>query len=254
MPKAIESVRPLFSSALRTHAQSSLWKPQTEPLGGYDVVIEIFRQQEAPPCSRCSLVSVRLCSPLPLRSVALGPRRTPRSLVVTIRRLQPRTKAAKILFPERLNSSLPTRGGKQEPSSKAEGTEANAPILNNGVLTAPGAPQDSQTAPAKFSKRSDEVDKLSIAAYALIQLSTQQRDRLHQALNKPTALSDGELGSLSEVGAEIPSSSRLKHLEPLPEQLVSELPELKSLFFVRVRDKIVLVDPVLHRVLAVLNQ
>jgi hypothetical protein len=156
--------------------------------------------------------------------------------------------------PPATDSSLPTRGGKQEPSSKAEGTEANAPILNNGVLTVPGAPQDSQTAPAKFSKRSDEVDKLSIAAYALIQLSTQQRARLHDALNKPVALSDEELGGLPEVGAEIPASSPLKRLEPLPEQVVSELPELKSLFFVRVRHKIVVVDPALHRVLAVLNQ
>jgi hypothetical protein len=155
--------------------------------------------------------------------------------------------------PPATDSSLPTRGGKQEPSSKIEGTESNASILNNGVLTVPGAPQDSQTAPAKFSKRTDEADKLSIAAYALIQLSTQQRDRIYSALNKPMALSDEQLGGLSEVGAEVPASVTLRGLEPLPEQFVSELPELKSLFFAKVGEKIVLVDPIQHRVLGVLH-
>ena len=154
--------------------------------------------------------------------------------------------------PPATNSSLPTRGGKQEPSSKIEGTEGNASILNNGVLTVPGAPQDGQTAPAKFSKRTDEADKLSIAAYSL-QLSTQQRDRIYSALIKPMALSGEQLGGLSEVGAEVPASATLRGLEPLPEQLVSEFPELKALFFSRAGDKIVLVDPVLHRVLGVLN-
>ncbi len=87
--------------------------------------------------------------------------------------------------PPATDPSLPTRGGKQEPSSKIESTEAGAPILNNGVLTAPAAPQDSQTAPAKFSKRSDEADKLPIAAYTLRHLSMQQRDRLYSALQRP---------------------------------------------------------------------
>jgi hypothetical protein len=43
-------------------------------------------------------------------------------------------------------------------------------------------------------------------------------------------------------------------LEPLPEQLLSESPELKSLVFARVGDKIILVDTVQHRVLAVMNK
>jgi hypothetical protein len=154
--------------------------------------------------------------------------------------------------PPATDSSLPTRGGKQEPSSKIEGTEANAPILNNGVLTVPGVLQDSQTAPAKFSKRTDDADKLPIAAYTLLLLSGQQRDRLYGALHKAMALSGEQVGDLSEVGAGVPAST-LKGLEPLPEQLLSELPELKSLVFGRAGDKIILVDPVQHRVLAAVN-
>lgn len=155
--------------------------------------------------------------------------------------------------PPATDPSLPTRGGKQEPSSKVEGTVANVPIFDNGVLTVPGAPQDGQTAPAKFSKRTDAADKLSIAAYTLNHLSGQQRDRLQSALHKQMALSGAESGGLAEVGAEVPASVTQKDMEPLPEQLVSEMPELKSLVFARFGDKIVLVDPVLHRVLAVVQ-
>jgi hypothetical protein len=106
-------------------------------------------------------------------------------------------------------------------------------------LTVPGAPQESQTAPAKFSKRTDEADKLPIAAYTLRHLSGQQRDRLYSRLHKPMALSAEQLADLSEVGAEV-TASTLKGLEPLPEQLLSELPELNSLVFASVGDKFVL--------------
>ena len=155
--------------------------------------------------------------------------------------------------PPATDPSLPTRGGKQEPTSKIEGTEANAAILNNGVLTVAGAAQDSQTAPAKFSKRTDAADKLPIAGYTLRHLSGQQRDRLYRALHAPMALSSEQLGDLLEVGAEV-SASALKGLKPLPAQLLSEFPELKSLVFAGVGDKIVLVDPVQHRVVALVNQ
>ena len=78
---------------------SRLRRPQTEPLGAFDVEQWIsYGNEEATPCSRCSLALARLRSPLPLHSVSLAPRRTPRSLVATIRLLQSRTKPAKILF------------------------------------------------------------------------------------------------------------------------------------------------------------
>lgn len=155
--------------------------------------------------------------------------------------------------PPATDASLPTRGGTQEPTSKTEGTEASAPILNNGVLAVPGAAQDSQTAPAKFSKRSDEADKLPIAAYSLRDLSGQQKNRLYSALQKPMAISGEKMRGLSEVGAEVPVGT-LQDLQPVPEQLLSELPQLKSLVFASVGDEVILVDPVQHRVLAVIAQ
>jgi hypothetical protein len=93
-------------------------------------------------------------------------------------------------------------------------------------------PRQEVSAPAKFEMH-DEADKFSIAAYTLRHLSGPRRDRLYGALHKPVALCGEQLGNLSEVGAEVPAST-LKGLERLPEQLLLELPELKSLVFARV--------------------
>src|SRR5437016_5609769 len=43
----------------------------------------------------------------------------------------PSHQTSKDTVPPATDSSLPTRGGKQEPSSKIETTEASGPILNN---------------------------------------------------------------------------------------------------------------------------
>jgi hypothetical protein len=52
------------------------------------------------------------------------------------------------------------------------------------------------------------------------------------------------------VGAEVPPNVAL---EQVPEELVSNIPELTRIAFARVGNKIVLVNPALHRVLAVLE-
>lgn len=53
------------------------------------------------------------------------------------------------------------QGGKEEPSSHASGVNndaANDAVLVGGKLNVPGAPQDSQTVPSKYSKRNAEID------------------------------------------------------------------------------------------------
>lgn len=160
--------------------------------------------------------------------------------------------SAKDTVPPATDSSLPTRGGKQEPSSKIGDTSAG-PVFADGMLNVPGAQPDSQTAPAKFSKRSDEADQLPIAAYALRHLSQEQRDRIEQALRRQ-ALSGAPRGQeFDAVGAEIPSSAMLAETEPVPHQLVAELPELKDLRVVRSGQRILLVSATLHRILAILE-
>lgn len=53
------------------------------------------------------------------------------------------------------------QGGKEEPGSHASGANNDAnndAVLVGGKLNVPGAPQDSQTVPSKFSKHNTEVD------------------------------------------------------------------------------------------------
>lgn len=50
------------------------------------------------------------------------------------------------------------QGGKEEPGSHSS-TAATTEILVDGKLAVPGAPQDSQTAPSKFSERNAKLDQ-----------------------------------------------------------------------------------------------
>lgn len=49
------------------------------------------------------------------------------------------------------------QGGKEEPSSHASGKNTDA-VFVDGKLNVPGAPQDSQTVPSKYSKHNAEID------------------------------------------------------------------------------------------------
>lgn len=53
------------------------------------------------------------------------------------------------------------QGGKEEPGAHASGANNDAnndAVFVNGKLNVPGAPQDSQTVPAKYSKHNAEID------------------------------------------------------------------------------------------------
>jgi hypothetical protein len=126
-------------------------------------------------------------------------------------------------------------------------------IFRNGVLAVPGVDADVQTAPAKFSKRSDAADKLPLAAYALRHLTSEQRTSIHRTLYKTLALTGEAPLTSAVVGAEIPTHVSLAGLEPLPDRITSVMPELEGLSFVRAGDKILLASPTMHRVLAVLE-
>jgi hypothetical protein len=126
-------------------------------------------------------------------------------------------------------------------------------VFRDGVLTAPGSDPDVQTAPAKYSKRSEEADKLPIAAYATRHLTPEQRARIYHTLHKPIAMTGVAPPLHVEVGAELPTEVELTALEPLPGEITSDMPELNGLVFVRAGNKILLASPTMHRVLAVLE-
>ena len=70
------------------------------------------------------------------------------------------------------DGSKPDQNGKQEPSAKNTGdTPARADVLVNGALAVPGAPTDTSTVPAKFSKKNDADDHLLLLGYTFKGLS-----------------------------------------------------------------------------------
>ena len=161
--------------------------------------------------------------------------------------------SSKDTVPPATDSSLPTRGGKQEPSSKIEGTDPSA-VFVNGVLAVPGAQPDSQTAPAKFSERTNNADQLPIAAYALGHLTSEQRSTVSRKLREQLALS-GQVDAPADtvVDSEISTDVSLHGLQAIPNDVESELPELRQLMFARAASRILLVNPRMGRVLAVLD-
>ena len=50
------------------------------------------------------------------------------------------------------------QGGKEEPGSHSSGANTTE-VLVDGKLAAPGAPQDTQTVPSKFSERNAKLDQ-----------------------------------------------------------------------------------------------
>ena len=127
-------------------------------------------------------------------------------------------------------------------------------IFQNGVLTVSGADPDNQTAPAKFSKRTDAADQLSIAEYALRHLSLDQRSRILQALDRPMAITANKPAIDPVIGAELTSGIVLHSLQPLPGELTRAIPELTGLAFVRDGDKILLASPTMQRIVAVVEK
>src|SRR5258708_20056075 len=80
-------------------------------------------------------------------------------------------------------SSIPDQNAKQEPGAKGappnsqapQNTTAPAPgAFVNGVLTAPGAAPDTDTTPAKFSQKNDQLDKMPILTRRVVLYNAQR--------------------------------------------------------------------------------
>jgi len=125
------------------------------------------------------------------------------------------------------------RAGAEEPGSHAPSQDTA--VFVNGALNVPGAPADSQTVPAKFSKRNDAIDHLPIMAMPELAFSNEQR----------RAIIDAVRGVNTPV-----QSTNAKHAEELPiDVTVQDLPPAASdpafakMKYVRAQDRILLVEP-----------
>ena len=147
-------------------------------------------------------------------------------------------------MPPATDKSEATRAGTQEPSAKVEGTATDEKaVFDKGTLTAPGAPTDVDTAPAKFSARTAADDALPIAAYTLKHLSADQRRAILEAVRNERSAGATPNADFARVGAQVPTAVALSGLNPLPDAVTSSMPEMRTVMFTRVAEKIVLINP-----------
>jgi len=133
--------------------------------------------------------------------------------------------------------SLPDQNAKQEPSAKNKPDTHPAPgVFVDGALAVPGAPAESQTRPAKFSAANDAQDKIPIMARGP-QLTVEQKKLIADALRQaPSSTQAGEAAPATELPATV-------ELQEWPSGLVDQVPAVRGTKYVRVADRIMIVQP-----------
>lgn len=162
---------------------------------------------------------------------------------------------AKDTVPPATDKSESTRAGTQEPSAKAgEATQNDKGVFEKGVLTAPGALTDVDTAPAKFSARTAADDALPIAGYTLKHLSNDQRRAISDAVRSEGGAGAAPDADFARVGSQVPLAIVLTALKPLPGKVTGMLPEMSDVMFTMAAEKVVLINPRTRVVIGVIER
>lgn len=139
---------------------------------------------------------------------------------------------------DKATHSVSGRGGKEEPGShaptQAQG-EQPTPALVNGAWNVPGAPADSQTVPAKFSKRNDAIDRMPIMAMPALAFSDEQKRKIVdsvRAANTPVQATSAK--PAEELGINVT-------VHDLPAS--ANDPAMAKLKYVRAADRVLLIEP-----------
>jgi hypothetical protein len=144
---------------------------------------------------------------------------------------------------EALNKSAPeAKDHPQAPPQTAPtqasqpGIAADAPAMTDGRLTAPGAPEASQDEPAKFSAENNRIDNLPILAYPL-SLTSEQKSAIYQRLSQGS----GPVSNINaKVSQQVPATLAL---EELPPEMLASIPSIRDYKFLRLSDRVLVVNP-----------
>lgn len=116
------------------------------------------------------------------------------------------------------------------------GLNADGPALTDGKLAAPGAPQVTQDEPAKSSARNDRIDNLPILAYPLA-ITDDQKKAIFQRLSQGNGPVSNITATLSQ---QVPATLAL---EELPQEMLASMPSVGDYKFLRLSDRILVVNP-----------
>jgi len=124
------------------------------------------------------------------------------------------------------------------------GTQQDGQALSGGKLAAPGAQQGTQDEPAKTSARNDRIDKTPIMAYPL-SLSDEQKRAIYQRLTQGAepGLSGGATPAsniTAKPSEQVPATLALQELPP---EMAASMPSVADYKFLRLQDKILVVNP-----------
>jgi hypothetical protein len=143
----------------------------------------------------------------------------------------------------------PEQAEKAATATKAPGGDGTAAPLSNGMLTAPGAPVDVDTAPAKFSARTAADDQLATVGYRLKNLGADQKASVYAEIAKLGPATNAQVPAA--VGEEIPTDLALNGLRPVPDTVTARFSELRGLTFATLNGKLALIDPTMRIVVDV---
>ncbi len=125
--------------------------------------------------------------------------------------------------------------------------QGSGPVLVNGRLNVPGAAEDSQTVPSKYSQRNAALDRLPTMATPLGLSAAQKRKIVASVAGKGQPAAQREVQLTQELPATVP-------LLDLPSAIKAEIPNIGHLKYVSTPDKIVLVDPPNRIVVAMIDK
>jgi hypothetical protein len=134
---------------------------------------------------------------------------------------------------DKATHSTAGRAGAEEPGSHAPSQDTA--VFVNGALNVAGAPADSQTVPAKFSKRNDAIDHVPIMAMPVLAFSNEQKrsiiDAVHGA-NPPVQSTSAKPAEELPIGVTV---------QDWP--ATASDPAFAKMKYVRAQDRILLVEP-----------
>ena len=129
----------------------------------------------------------------------------------------------------------------------------SGPAFVNGSLAA-SADKDSQTAPAKFSAKNDAQDHLPIISFTFKNLSDEQKRAMVASVKDaktapPKGTAQPEAYAVPSM--QLPSSADMR---ALPDAVTAKMPEMAGYRYSTIGNKVLLVEPGNHTVVAVLGE
>lgn len=137
--------------------------------------------------------------------------------------------------PEAKDAPQAPPAARQNDASQS-GTQQEGAVFTDGKLTVPGAPQGTQDEPAKFSAKNDKLDHLPTLAYP-IALTDEQKRAISQQLSQGSAPVSTLTAKVTDA---VPATLVLQEL---PAEMAASMPAVSDYKFLRLSDRILVINP-----------